>query len=478
MNFYIIYIIIYVRIFLLFFKGLYKRMDSIKDNWDLIKETLKKEYDLSDISYTTWIAPLNFYEVKDNIVTILIPSDQSHALNYISSKYKSYFQVTISEMMNHTYDISFVLEKDINEMTKSDVTEIKHVYNINHENANLNPKYTFDTFVVGSNNKFAHSASLAAAESPGEVYNPLYLYGGAGLGKTHLMHSIGHFILDHNPDMKVLYVTSEIFTNEVIESIRSGNAAKMTKLREKYRTVDVLLIDDIQFIIGKESTQEEFFHTFNTLHSAGKQIILSSDKPPKELEELEERFRSRFEWGLTADIQPPDYETRMAILIRNTEIYNKQIDNEVLQYIANNIKSNIRELEGAFNKIIAFSKLNNINNMNIDHAKEALKDIIYPDKPREVTTSLIIEVVAEYFGIKPEDITSKRRNSEFVQARQIVMYLCRELTDTSFSSIGKILGKKDHTTVIHGVNKINEEIMNNDDLKNKIDSIKKKIISA
>ncbi|MCM1263634.1 MAG: chromosomal replication initiator protein DnaA [Butyrivibrio sp.] len=453
-------------------------MDSIKDNWDLIKETLKKEYDLSDISYTTWIAPLNFYEVKDNIVTILIPSDQSHALNYISSKYKSYFQVTISEMMNHTYDISFVLEKDIDEMTKSDVTEIKHIYNINHENANLNPKYTFDTFVVGSNNKFAHSASLAAAESPGEVYNPLYIYGGAGLGKTHLMHSIGHFILDHNPDMKVLYVTSEIFTNEVIESIRSGNAAKMTKLREKYRTVDVLLIDDIQFIIGKESTQEEFFHTFNTLHSAGKQIILSSDKPPKELEELEERFRSRFEWGLTADIQPPDYETRMAILIKNTEMYNKQIDNEVLQYIANNIKSNIRELEGAFNKIIAFSKLNNINNMNIDHAKEALKDIIYPDKPREVTTSLIIEVVAEYFNIKPEDITSKRRNSEFVQARQIVMYLCRELTDTSFSSIGKILGKKDHTTVIHGVNKINEEIVNNEDLKNKIDSIKKKIISA
>lgn len=478
MNFYIIYIIIYISIFSLFFKGLYKRMDSIKENWDLIKETLKKEYDLSDISYTTWIAPLNFYEVKDNIVTILIPSDQSHALNYISSKYKSYFQVTISEMMNHTYDISFVLEKDIDEMTKSDITEIKHVYNINHENANLNPKYTFDTFVVGSNNKFAHSASLAAAESPGEVYNPLYIYGGAGLGKTHLMHSIGHFILDHNPDMKVLYVTSEIFTNEVIESIRSGNAAKMTKLREKYRTVDVLLIDDIQFIIGKESTQEEFFHTFNTLHSAGKQIILSSDKPPKELEELDERFRSRFEWGLTADIQPPDYETRMAILIKNTEMYNKQIDNEVLQYIANNIKSNIRELEGAFNKIIAFSKLNNINNMNIDHAKEALKDIIYPDKPREVTTSLIIEVVAEYFKIKPEDITSKRRNSEFVQARQIVMYLCRELTDTSFSSIGKILGKKDHTTVIHGVNKINEEIVNNEELKNKIDSIKKKIISA
>lgn len=452
-------------------------MDSIKDNWDLIKETLKKEYDLSDISYTTWIAPLNFYQVRDNVVTILIPSDQSHALNYISSKYKSYFQVTISEMMNHTYDISFILEKDIDETIQNDISPSKHIYNINHENANLNPKYTFETFVVGSNNKFAHSASLAVAESPGEAYNPLYLYGGAGLGKTHLMHSIGHFILDHNPDMKVLYVTSEIFTNEVIDCIRSGNAARMNKLREKYRTVDVLLIDDIQFIIGKESTQEEFFHTFNTLHSAGKQIILSSDRPPKEMEALEERFRSRFEWGLIADIQPPDYETRMAILKKNTEIYNKEIDNEILQYIATNIKSNIRELEGAFNKIIAFSKLNNVI-INLDYAQEALKDIIYPDKPREITSSLIIEVVAEYFKIKPDDITSKKRNSEFVQARQIVMYLCRELTDTSFSNIGKLLGKKDHTTVIHGVNKISEEIVNNEDLKNKIDVIKKKIISS
>ena len=317
-------------------------MDSIKENWDLIKETLKKEYDLSDISYKTWIAPLNFYQVKDDVITILIPSDQSHALTYISNKYKSFFQVTISEMMNHTYDISFILEKDASNETVNNVSLSNPVYNINYENANLNPKYKFDTFVVGSNNKFAHSASLAVAESPGEAYNPLYLYGGAGLGKTHLMHSIGHFVLEQNPDMKVLYVTSEKFTNDVIESIRSGSSSTMNKLREKYRTVDVLLIDDVQFIIGKESTQEEFFHTFNALHSAGKQIILSSDKPPKEMETLEERFRSRFEWGLIADIQAPDYETRMAILKKNAESYNKEIDNEVLQYIATNIKSNIR----------------------------------------------------------------------------------------------------------------------------------------
>ena len=248
-------------------------MDTIKDKWDLIKETLREEYELSDISYNTWIVPLNFYQVKNDVVTIMIPSDQAHALNYISSKYKSYFQVTISEMMDHTYEIAFILEKDA---LNGPLEEDDPAHNLKYEHANLNPKYKFDTFVVGSNNKFAHSASLAVAESPGDVYNPLYLYGGAGLGKTHLMHSIGRFILEQNPNMKVLYVTSEVFTNEVIDGIRSGDNVKMNKFREKYRTVDVLLIDDIQFIIGKESTQEEFFHTFNTLHAAGKQIILSS----------------------------------------------------------------------------------------------------------------------------------------------------------------------------------------------------------
>ena len=383
-------------------------MDSIKDKWDLIKETLREEYELTDISYNTWIVPLNFYQVKNNVVMIIIPSDQAHALNYISSKYKSYFQVTISEMMNHTYDIAFILEKDV---VEGSLDEDDPVYNMKYEHANLNPKYKFDTFVVGSNNKFAHSASLAVAESPGEIYNPLYIYGGAGLGKTHLMHSIGRFILEQNPDMKVLYVTSEVFTNEVIDGVRSGDIVKMNKFREKYRTVDVLLIDDIQFIIGKESTQEEFFHTFNTLHSAGKQIILSSDKPPKDMEILEERFRSRFEWGLIADIQPPDYETRMAILKKNAEVYPKEIDDEVFQYIANNIKSNIRELEGAFNKILAFSKLNKVD-INLAYAEEALKDVIDPNLPREVTPTLIINVVAEHFNVNPADITSKKRNSE------------------------------------------------------------------
>ena len=451
-------------------------MNMIKENWNEIKETIRREYNLSSISYDTWISPLNLYKVENNTVIILIPSDKEHALNYISSKYKSYFQVTISELFDDLYDISFILESDADKDIFEEVSKPVSIVmdSIHYENANLNPKYKFDTFVVGSNNKFAHSASLAVAESPGKAYNPLYLYGGAGLGKTHLMHSIGHFILEENPNMKVLYVTSEEFTNEVIESIRSGNSADMTKLREKYRTVDVLMVDDVQFIIGKESTQEEFFHTFNVLHSAGKQIIISSDKPPKEMETLDERFRSRFEWGLIADIQAPDYETRMAILRKNADFYERKIDEEIIKYIATNIKSNIRELEGAFNKIIAFAKLNKVE-LTLPLAEEALKDVIYPNKPKEVTPSLIINVVAEHFGVKAEDISSKKRNTEFVQPRQIVMYLCRELTDISLNNIAKILCKKDHTTILHGINKVEAEMSTSEEYRNKIEIIKKKI---
>lgn len=452
-------------------------MHNIEEKWEEIKNTMRKEYDLSNISYNTWIEPLKLHGIKDDVVTIIIPSDQAHSLKYISKKYKDYFQVTISEIMEHTYNVNFILEKNLDQETEQNdiIKQNNNIYNINYENANLNSKYIFDTFVVGSNNKFAHSASLAVAESPGEAYNPLYLYGGAGLGKTHLMHSIGHFILDKNPNMKVLYVTSEAFTNDVIESIRSGNSSNMTRLREKYRTVDVLMVDDVQFIIGKESTQEEFFHTFNQLHSSGKQIILSSDKPPKEMETLEERFRSRFEWGLIADIQPPDYETRMAILRKNAEQYLKEIDDEIIQYIATNIKSNIRELEGAFNKVIASSRLHN-KELSLSLAEDALKDIIYPDKPKEITPELIISVVADQFNVSPENISSKKRNAEVVKPRQVVMYLCCEYTEASLTQVGKVLGNRDHSTVINGRDKIKKELESNTELENIINVIKKKII--
>ena len=443
-------------------------MDDIKGSWSAIKESIKREYELTDISYKTWVEPLEYLNVVNDVVSIVIPAEQSHMINYISSRYTSFFQVTITEMFEHDYNVKFILKTEAEKELQDN--------SAGYDAANLIPKYKFDTFVVGSSNKFAHSASLAVAESPGDIYNPLYLYGGPGLGKTHLMHSIGHFILEQDPDKKVLYVTSEEFANEVIESIRGGNANAnaMTKLREKYRTVDVLMVDDVQFIIGKESTQEEFFHTFNVLHSARKQIILSSDKPPKEIDNLDDRFRSRFEWGLIADIQPPDYETRMAILRKNAEGCSRKINEEIIKYIATNIKSNIRELEGAFNKIVAAGKLNKVD-VTLDLAEEALKDIIYPDKSREITPTLIINIVSEHFGVKPEDITSKKRNSEFVLPRQIVMYLCRELTATPYVEIGKLLGKKDHTTIMHGVKKITAELEKNEELRNKVDIIIKKI---
>ena len=446
-------------------------VNQIRENWDLIKETLREEYDLSDISYNTWVKPLNFNNVKDGVVTIMIPSDQAHALKYISNKYKSYFQVTISEMMDETYDISFILEKDEEDEMLS---APGNVYNINYENANLNSKYRFDTFVVGNNNKFAHSASLAVAESPGIAYNPLYLYGGAGLGKTHLMHSIGHFILERNPDAKIICVTSEEFTNEVIESIRSGNAAAMNKFLEKYRTIDVLMIDDVQFIIGKESTQEEFFHTFNALHSAGKQIILTSDKPPKEMETLEERIRSRFEWGLMADIGTPDYETRMAILRKKIEADEMNLSDEILNYIATNIKSNIRELEGALNKLLAYSNLEKTE-ITMEIAQKELQNIITPDKPKEITPQLIIEVVSEHFQISLDQMISKNRSKDIARPRQIAMYLCKNMTDTPLDSIGALLGGRDHSTIIHGVQKISDEYESDETTRSLIDTIKKKI---
>ncbi len=454
--------------------------NKLKTNWEQIKKSIRIESGITDISFNTWIDPLTVYAVKDNTVLILIPQDNPMALQYISKNYQDFFKVTISEFLEEMVEISFVLNKDIinNEETVSDIPEEDHkaqyLGQSSHDHSNLNPKYRFDTFVVGSNNKFAHSASLAVAESPGIAYNPLFLYGGPGLGKTHLMHSIGHFIMEHNPQAKVLYVTSEQFTNEVIESIRSGRTENMSKLREKYRTVDVLMVDDVQFIIGKESTQEEFFHTFNELHQAGKQIILSSDKPPKEMETLEERFRSRFEMGLIADIQSPDYETRMAILRKNAENYGKTIDDEVINYIATNIKSNIRELEGAYNKIIAYSRLNKVD-ITLENAMEALKDIIYPDKSKVITPQLIIDTVCEQYGIKKEEIMSKKRNSEIVLPRQVIMYLCREHTDASLEEIGKVLGKKDHTTVMSGINKIKKQIAVDDELNKNLDIIMKKI---
>ena len=403
-------------------------LEKLKEKWDEILLNLKEEHEITDVSFKTWLLPLKVHSINGDTVTVTVPDVEF--LGYIRKKYGFLLKITIEEVTGFECNVDFVVENQVpqEEVPKAQTgnTLINNALNTVSQsaiiNANLNPKYTFDTFVVGANNNLAHAASLAVAESPGEIYNPLFIYGGVGLGKTHLMHSIGHFILKNNPNAKVLYVTSEKFTNELIDAIRNKNNFSPTEFRDKYRTNDVLLIDDIQFIIGKESTQEEFFHTFNALYESKKQIIISSDKPPKEIETLEERLRSRFEWGLTVDIQSPDYETRMAILRKKEEMEGYNIDNEVIKYIATNIKSNIRELEGALTKIVALSRLDN-KEITVELAEEALKDIISPNDKREVTPELVIQVVADHYGITPLDICSQKRKKEIVHPRQIVLYL-------------------------------------------------------
>ena len=455
-------------------------IDKIKENWEKILLILKEEHEVSDVSYRTWLQPLTPYSFKGNTVTIIVP--EQTFLAYVKKKYGLLLKVTISEFLDQDCDVDFKVKDQIEEEKQAQAPSLiqknKAVVSPDViQSANLNPKYTFDTFVVGSNNNLAHAAALAVAESPGEIYNPLFIYGGVGLGKTHLMHAIAHFILKNNPSAKILYVSSETFTNELIDAIRNKNNITTTEFREKYRNNDVLLIDDIQFIIGKESTQEEFFHTFNTLYESKKQIIISSDKPPKEIETLEERLRSRFEWGLTVDIQSPDYETRMAILRKKEEMEGYNIDNEVIKYIATNIKSNIRELEGALNKLVALSNLEK-REINISMAEEALKDIISPNQKREVTPQVILEVVAEHYGISVSDIIGGKRNAEIVTPRQVVMYLCREITDTPYKALGILLRNRAHSTIINGDGKVRKQLQANDrSLKNNIDIIRKKLSS-
>ena len=448
-------------------------MNLVQEKWDEIIHKLKIEYDILDVSFKTWILPLKVCEVKNSTVYIIVPLKAY--IEVITKKYLLSLKVCIAEVTGEEYEINLIAEEDYLPEASEEVTPKKRTKASVYEQANLNPKYVFDSFVVGGYNQFAYAASVAVAESPGEIYNPLFLYGGVGLGKTHLMHSIAHLILEQYPEKKVLYVTSETFTNELIDALKSGTV--MNAFREKYRNIDVLLIDDIQFIIGKASTQEEFFHTFNHLHVSGKQIIISSDKPPKDIETLEARLRTRFECGLIADISSPDYETRMAILRKKEEadgLKRYNIPDEVMQYIASNVKSNIRELEGSLNKLIALHKLKN-EEINIMLAAEALKDIVSPNESRQITPELIMEIVSEHFSITIQDLKSTKRNANITIPRQIAMYLCREMTDTPLKSIGIILGGRDHSTVSHGVEKVAEEIHINEAFSNTIDIIKKKI---
>ncbi|MBQ9867429.1 MAG: chromosomal replication initiator protein DnaA [Lachnospiraceae bacterium] len=445
-------------------------MELLRQQWDNIKLAIKDEYELTGIAFNIWVKPLQYLKCENNVVSILVPGGNPEMLDYVKINYTNYFQEAISQALQNKFTVEFTLEEE-----KSDdinVDDVRSDNDINEANSSssLNPKYHFENFVVGSNNRMAHSVCLRVAETPGTELNPLFIHGGSGLGKTHLMTAIGHYITE-NSNLKVLYVTSEDFLNEVIESIRKNvNGSSMSRLREKYRNIDVLLIDDIQFIIGKTATQEEFFNTFNSLVQNEKQIVITSDKHPKHIKELDERMRTRFLNGMIVDIAPPAYETRVAILRKYAENFDFKVSDNIIDYIANHIRSNVRELEGAYKQVYALGQLD--GDMTLEKAKDILKDIISPDNPSVVTPSLILKGVSEYYNIDADDITSKKRNAEIVLPRQIFMYLCREMTDTTLQGVAALLDKKDHSTVLHGYNKISKEININTELKESIEAIK------
>ena len=447
---------------------------NYKDLWIDILSELKKT--LSDISFNTWFSDTEILSMSDS--KIIIGCNNSLILETINLRYIDTLNNITYSLTNQNYKIKVMLKEDFKKDHTPSNTKNLTVSSSNKEisnnfSTNLNNKYTFETFVVGNSNRFAHAASLAVAESPSKAYNPLFIYGGVGLGKTHLMHAIGHLINENNKNLKVVYITSEKFINELISAIKDD---KNIEFRNKYRNVDVLLIDDVQFIAGKERTQEEFFHTFNALHESNKQIILSSDRPPKEIKTLEERLCSRFEWGLIADIQPPDYETRIAILRKKADVDKLNIPNEVLIYIATKIKSNIRELEGALLRVVAYTNLTN-SNVSLDLAKEALKDLINTKNSKTITIEYIQETIANYFDLNIEMLKSQRRTQNIAFPRQISMYLCRKLTDSSLPKIGENFGGRDHTTVIHAYEKILNKIESDQDFNNTINELSNKILN-
>jgi chromosomal replication initiator protein len=429
-------------------------LENIADLWNQTLSNIEKK--ISKPSFDTWLKSTKAHVLQGD--TLIVTAPNEFARDWLEGRYSQLISGVLLDITGEELDVRFIIPSN-QEREEFDIPmlprrRVRPEDSQETKQSMLNPKYTFDTFVIGSGNRFAHAASLAVAEAPAKAYNPLFIYGGVGLGKTHLMHAIGHYVVEHNPSAKVVYLSSEKFTNEFINSIRDN---KTGDFRNKYRSVDVLLIDDIQFLAGKEQTQEEFFHTFNTLHEESKQIVISSDRPPKEIPTLEDRLRSRFEWGLITDITPPDLETRIAILRKKAKAEGLDIPNEVMLYIANQIDSNIRELEGALIRVVAYSSLIN-KDINADLAAEALKDIIPSSKPKMITILDIQRTIGEHYNIRLEDFKAKKRTKSVAFPRQIAMYLSRELTDFSLPKIGEEFGGRDHTTVIHAHEKISNLI--------------------
>ena len=430
--------------------------------WNRAKALLREE--LNSVSYSTWIdQPLRPVYMTDDVLAIEVISE--FAEKTVRPRYLTLINEAVNQVVGREVTVELMSVKERvawQESQKKD--ELAQTPGVN----SFNPKSTFDTFVVGSSNRFAHAASLAVAETPGMAYNPLFLYGGVGLGKTHLMHAIGHFIQEHFPNMRMLYLPSEMFTNELVSAIKNN---KNVEFRNRFRSVDVLMLDDIQFIAGRESTQEEFFHTFNALHSAGKQIIISSDKPPREIARLEERLRSRFEWGLVADIQKPDFDTRIAILRKKAENERIAISDEMIELIAARIESNIRELEGSLTRVNAYAKLNHceINEEVISHA---LHDIAVVRDPKRITPDLIIDCVSEYYGIGQALLRGNSRKKEIANARHVAVYLTREMTGLSLPRIGDAFSR-DHSTIINSCEKVAKLIDEGGEMKAAVADLKK-----
>lgn len=425
--------------------------------------------EVTPISYNTWIRDLYVEDISGNTVTILTQNNMQKDM--LEARYVPVIQNTFIFLTNIDYHV--VVESEEERALAGIPTHTHQPQTASYSNSNLKPEYTFDSFVIGDNNRFAAAAALAVSEAPATAYNPLFLYGGPGLGKTHLMHAIGNEILKRNKEYKILYVTCEKFGNQFINAIQEN---KNEMFRNKYRNIDVLLIDDIQFIEGKDRTQEEFFHTFNTLHEAGKQIIITCDRPPKDLPLLQERLRTRFEWGLMVDISKPDYETRMAILKKKAQLDNIIIDDEVLSNIATKVDTNIRNLEGILKKIVAMTSLGN-SPITIELSDKAISDVI-SNENKVLSAEYIQNIVAKYFNITVEDLKGSRRSTDITFPRQIAMYLCRDVAQISTPKIGQAFGKRDHSTVMHACNKIAKETKENSNTKLIVETVKKSLFET
>lgn len=434
-------------------------MNDYKEIWNKTLGIMEQK--VSGPSFETWLKETEALNIIGNTLSVGVPTD--FVKEWLENRYAQLIRDVLHEVTGLSLEVSFIVGKDSSPSLNNRPNRNEII------SAQLNPKYTFETFVIGNSNRFAHAAALAVAEAPAKAYNPLFIYGGVGLGKTHLMNAIGHFVLKHYSALKVVYLSAEKFTNDFINSIRDNRTGEF---RNKYRNIDVLLIDDIQFLAGKESTQEEFFHTFNALHENSKQIIISSDRQPKEIPTLEDRLRSRFEWGLITDIQPPDLETRAAILRKKAVLEKINISNDDIQLIANRITTNIRELEGALIRIKAYASITN-QEINDTLVEQALKDLLPNSTDQKITIEKIQKVVADYFNMRPDDMKAKKRTKAIAHPRQIAMYLCRELTDLSLPKIGEEFGGRDHTTVMHAQEKISKDIAENQNILHQVETIKK-----